>query len=154
LSFGATKNGALAAEAIVVFDPALAETIGYRRKRAGHLLSKMRFITAQLDAYLAGDLWLANARHANAMAARAAAGLGRLAHRGVKLVHPVQANEVFVQLPDKVQAGLIADGFQFHGWGTAPAGADRGVYRFVTSWTTDPADVDQLIQRTGHHAGA
>ncbi len=153
LSFGATKNGALAAEAIVVFDPALAETIGYRRKRAGHLWSKMRFITAQLDAYLADDLWLKNARHANAMAARAAAGLRRLANRGVVLVHPVQANELFVQLPDKVQAGLVADGVQFHGWGV-PTGPDSGVYRFVTSWTTDPADVEALIQRTAHHAGA
>ena len=92
LSFGATKNGALAAEAIVVFDPGLAATIAYRRKRAGHLLSKLRFLSAQLEAYLADDLWLANARHANAMAARAAAGFARLANRGVALVHPVEAN--------------------------------------------------------------
>src|SRR5262249_55531590 len=143
---------ALAAEAIIVFDAALAETIGYRRKRAGHLLSKMRFITAQLDAYLADDLWLKNARHANAMAARAAAGLGRLANRGVGLVPPSPANEVFVRLPDRVQAGLTPAGFQSHGWGP-PAGPDRGVYRLVTSWPTDPADVDTLIQRTAHHAG-
>ncbi|MEL0111075.1 MAG: beta-eliminating lyase-related protein, partial [Rickettsiales bacterium] len=68
LSFGATKNGALCAEAILFFDAALARDAGYRRKRAGHLFSKMRFLAAQWDAYLANDLWRRNARHANAMA--------------------------------------------------------------------------------------
>ena len=154
LSFGATKNGALAAEAIVVFDPALAETIGYRRKRAGHLFSKLRFLSAQLEAYLADDLWLRNARHANAMAARAAEGLARLANRGVTLVHPVEANELFVRLPEPVRAGLAADGFLFHGWGAPPAGPDGGVVRLVTSWCTDPADVAALVARAAHHAGA
>jgi len=72
LSFGATKNGALAAEAVIFFDPAKVKGFAYRRKRGGHLLSKMRFLSAQLEAYLADDLWLANARHANAMAARLA----------------------------------------------------------------------------------
>jgi threonine aldolase len=154
LSFGATKNGALAAEAIVVFDPALAETIGYRRKRAGHLLSKMRFISAQLEAYLADDLWLRNARHANAMAARAAAGLTRLANRGVALAHPVEANELFVRLPHAVRAGLTADGFLFHGWGAPEPGAASSVVRLVVAWNTDPADVDALVARAAHHAGA
>ncbi len=152
LSFGATKNGALAAEAIVVFDPALAATIGFRRKRAGHLLSKMRFLSAQLEAYLADDLWLRNARHANTMAARAAAGLARLANRGVALAHPVEANELFVRLPNAVRAGLTADGFLFHGWGPPVAGAPDSVVRLVTSWCSDPADVDALIQRATHHA--
>ena len=84
LSFGATKNGALNAEAIIVFDDALNAQLPFLRKRAGHLLSKMRFVAAQMEAYLADDLWLANARHANAMAARLAQGLGRI--RGVELV--------------------------------------------------------------------
>jgi threonine aldolase len=150
LSFGATKNGALAAEAIVVFAPALAATIAFRRKRAGHLFSKLRFLSAQLEAYLADDLWLANARHANAMAARAAAGLARLANQGVALVHPVEANELFVRLPEAVGQGLTADGFLFHGWG-APA---DGVIRLVTAWCTEPADIDALLARTAHHAGA
>ena len=78
LVFSATKNGCLAAEAVVVFHPALAETMALRRKRAGHLFYKQRFLSAQLDAYLTGDLWLRNARHANAMAARLSAGLAAL----------------------------------------------------------------------------
>jgi threonine aldolase len=149
LSFGATKNGALAAEAIVVFDPALAATIGYRRKRAGHLFSKLRFLSAQLDAYLADELWLRNARHANTLARRLADGLTRLANQGLALAHPVEANELFVRLPAPVRVGLEADGFLFHGWG-AP---EDGVVRLVTSWCTDPADVDKLVARAAHHAG-
>ncbi len=87
LSLGATKNGVLAGEAVVLFEPALAETFGYRRKRGGHLFSKMRFLSAQLEAYFADDLWLRNARHANAMAGRLAEGLAGLP--GVELSHPV-----------------------------------------------------------------
>src|SRR6185312_1799022 len=104
LSFGATKNGALAAEAVIFFDPAKAADLAYRRKRAGHLFSKMRFLSAQLDAYLADGLWLRNARHANAMAARLGQGLARLP--GARLVHPVEANEVFVELAEASIAAL------------------------------------------------
>jgi threonine aldolase len=150
LSFGATKNGALAAEAIIVFDDKLAETIAFRRKRAGHLFSKMRFLSAQLEAYLADDLWLRNARHANAMAARLADGLGRLANRGVTLMHPVEANELFARLPATVNASLTADGFLFHAWGDPK----DGVVRLVTSWCTEPKDVEAMIARAAHHAGA
>jgi threonine aldolase len=150
LSFGATKNGALAAEAIVVFDPTLAETIAFRRKRAGHLFSKLRFLSAQLEAYLADDLWLRNARHANAQATRMADGLARLANRGVALAHPVEANELFVRLPPAVRDGLLADGFLFHPWG-AP---EDNLARLVASWCTDPADVEKLITRAAVHAGA
>src|SRR5690348_4964185 len=78
LSFGATKNGAMAAEAVVFFDPKQAQEFAFRRKRGGHLFSKMRFLSAQLEAYLAGDLWLRNAGHANRMAARLAEGLATL----------------------------------------------------------------------------
>src|SRR5690606_40501465 len=78
LSFGATKNGAFAAEAVVFFDPGRAASFGFRRKRGGHLWSKMRFLAAQFDAYLADELWLANARHANRLAAELAQGLAAL----------------------------------------------------------------------------
>jgi threonine aldolase len=87
LSLGATKNGAMAAEAVIFFDRARTESFAARRKRAGHLWSKMRFLSVQLVAYLQDGLWLRNARHANAMAARMAAGLGTLP--GVHLVQPV-----------------------------------------------------------------
>ena len=90
LSFGATKNGAMAAEAVVFFDPALVGDFAFRRKRAGHLFSKMRFLSVQLDAYLENDLWLKNARHANAVAKRMADGLKAI--DGIELVSEVEAN--------------------------------------------------------------
>src|SRR6185312_13859731 len=88
LSFGASKNGALAAEAILVFDPARARSLGFRRKRAGHLFSKMRVLAAQLEAYLCDELWLRHAHHANAMAQRLAAGLEAIP--AIRLCHPVE----------------------------------------------------------------
>ena len=139
LAFGATKNGCLAAEAVVVFDSALAETLALRRKRAGHLFSKQRFLSAQLDAYLSGDLWLRNARHANAMAARLSAGLAALP--GARLAHPVEANEIFIHLPEAAIAGLQAQGFAFHPWG--PPG--DGQVRLVTAWNTAADDVERMI---------
>lgn len=114
LSFGATKNGAMAAEAVVFFNQSLAETFSYRRKRSGHLFSKMRFLSAQLEAYITDDLWIRNAAHANQMAATLAAGLASLP--GAHLCHSVEANEIFIQLPEAVIAGLVADGFQFYRW--------------------------------------
>src|SRR6266516_1400906 len=99
LSFGATKGGALAAEAIVFFDPARATNMQERRKRGGQLVSKHRFIAAQIEAYLADGLWLKLARHANAMADRLSDGLARA---GLAPVWPVEANEVFVILPRQV----------------------------------------------------
>ena len=100
LAFGATKNGAMAAEAVIFFDPELAHEFVYRRKRGGHLLSKMRYVSAQLLAYITDDLWLVHGTHANAMAARLGAGLSEVP--GARLVMPVQVNEVFVQLLDEV----------------------------------------------------
>ena len=135
LSFGATKNGAMAAEAVIVFDPTRATDLGFRRKRGGHLFSKMRFLTAQLDAYLADDLWLANARHANAMAKQMGDALAKL--RGARLSHPVQANEVFVDLPDAAIRALAAQGFLFHRWG----GETATCIRLVTSFATKSEDV-------------
>lgn len=139
LSFGATKNGALAAEAVVFFDPARAEAFGYRRKRGGHLLSKMRFISAQLEAYLADGLWLRNARHANAMATQLAAGLSGPA--GARLRHPVEANEVFLELPEAVIRRLAAAGFGFYRWG----GEDAACIRLVASFATEPQEVERFV---------
>jgi len=148
MTFGATKNGALAAEAVVIFDRRLAAEFGFRRKRAGHLFSKMRFLSAQLDAYLADDLWLKNARHANAMARRLGEGLARIP--GVSLAHPVEANEVFVGLPEAALRGLAGDGFQFHPW----QAEDRLLARLVTAFNTREADVDAFIASARRHAGA
>ncbi|HYE48893.1 MAG TPA: low specificity L-threonine aldolase [Azospirillaceae bacterium] len=136
LSFGATKNGALTAEAVVLFRRDLAESFGYRRKRAGHLLSKMRFVSAQLDAYLEDGLWLKLAGHANAMAARLATGLSALP--GVALRDPVEANELFVAMPEAMVAGLEARGFRFYRW-------DDRVIRLVTAWNTERASVDAFV---------
>ncbi len=139
LSLGATKNGVMAGELVVLFDPGRAEELGYRRKRGGHLFSKMRFLSAQLEAYLADDLWLRNARHANAMAAALAEGLAELP--GAALRHPVEANEIFVVLPEPVIQGLFARGFQFYRWGPE---ANREA-RLITAFNTDPADVEAFL---------
>lgn len=139
LSFGATKNGALAAEAVVFFDGDKAADFAYRRKRGGHLFSKMRFLSAQLDAYLADDLWLRNARHANRMAARLAEGLSAIT--GARLRHPVEANEVFVELPEPVIRALAAGGFGFYRWG----GEASLCLRLVTAFDTSAEHVDAFI---------
>jgi threonine aldolase len=139
LSFGATKNGALGAEAVVFFKPELAATFAYRRKRGGHLFSKMRFLSAQLDAYLRDDLWLRNARHANAMAERLSTGLTAIA--GVNLSHPVEANEIFARMPEAMIASLQAQGFGFYSWGAE----SRCEIRLVTSFDTNPEDVEAFI---------
>jgi threonine aldolase len=147
LSFGATKNGALGAEAVVLFKPALADTFAYRRKRGGHLFSKMRFLSAQIEAYLRDDLWLRNARHANAMAGQLASGLGKIS--GVGLCHPVEANEIFARMPEAMIAGLQAKGFVFYRWG-APAACE---VRLVTSFETDPKDVAAFVSAAASLAG-
>ncbi|MET0292850.1 MAG: low specificity L-threonine aldolase [Steroidobacteraceae bacterium] len=139
LSFGATKNGALGAEAIVCFDPALAESLAFRRKRAGHLASKMRFIAAQLDAYLEGDLWLRNARHANAMAQRLANGLAALP--GISFVDPVDANLLFVRFPAGVAERLWGLGFRFY-----PDRRNAGAVRLATSFRTSRESVDAFLE--------
>jgi len=140
LSFGATKNGAIAAEAVVFFDASDAVDFGYRRKRGGHLFSKMRFLSAQLEAYLCDDLWLQNAKHANAMAVRLAGELTTLP--GAQLLHPVQANELFVTLAAGVREGLLADGFKFYSW--VAGGPD--CIRLVTAFNTSEQDITELIE--------
>jgi threonine aldolase len=142
LSLGATKNGALGADAVVFFDPARARDFERRRKRAGHLMSKLRFVSAQLIAYLSNALWLENARHANAMAMRMAEGLKRVS--GAKLLHPVQANEVFLSLPEESVSSLEMQGFHFYRWPLHAA--ESGVtMRLVTCFATTNADVDEFI---------
>jgi threonine aldolase len=131
LSFGCVKNGGMGAEAVVLFDPAQAELLRYRRKRAGHLQSKGRFLAAQLLAMLDDDLWLANARAANAAARAVATGAGE------RLVHPVEINELFVRMTAVERAVLRAQGFAFYDW-------DDTCVRMVTSWATDPAHAELL----------
>ena len=140
LAFGATKNGAMAAEAVVFFNQSLANTFGYRRKRSGHLFSKMRFLSAQLAAYLKEDLWLRNATHANRMATTLAQGLVTLP--GVKLRYPVEANEIFIQLPEGAIANLLAQGFQFYRW----EGESSTTVRLVTAFNTKEDDVTAFIE--------
>jgi threonine aldolase len=151
LAFGATKNGTLAAEAAVFFDPELAHGFEYRRKRAGHLFSKMRYLSAQLEAYLADDVWLLNAGHANDLARRLGDGLAALP--GCRLLHPVQANEVFLELPTALADALAQDGFTFYRWGAGGGGSESdsvGV-RLVVSWNSEPAQVDALLNAARRH---
>jgi len=140
LSFGATKNGALAAEAIVLFNTSLSAEMKYRRKRAGHLFSKMRFLSAQIDAYLADDLWLRNARQANTAAQRLAQGLAGLS--GVEVLGGTEANILFCRLDSAIIETLLKAGFGFYHdrWGP-------NIVRFVTSFATTAEDVDHLLSQ-------
>jgi len=147
LSLGATKNGALCAEAVVFFDPKLADDFERRRKRAGHLWSKLRFLSAQLLAYLHEDVWLENARHANAMAAALSARLREVP--GARLLHPVEANEVFVEFPEKTVAALESAGFKFYRWPLHVSESGVAV-RLVTSYMTPKADVEAFIAAVRH----
>ncbi len=142
LSFGATKNGALAAEAVVFFNPGDAADFEYRRKKSGHLISKMRFVSAQLDAYLADGHWLANARRANALAQRLAQGLARA--RAVSVAHPVSANAVFARMPASLAARLRAAGAVFYDWGAPKDG--EVLARLMLSFATPEEDVAKLIE--------
>ena len=132
LSFGFTKNGGLNAEALILFRTELADEIAVRRKRAGHLLSKGRMLAAQILALLEDGLWLDNARAANA----AAQTLGQAA--GGRLLYPVEANELFLQVSDDEAASLRLQGVDFYEWGP-------GQIRLVTSWDSDPQSVDRLV---------
>jgi threonine aldolase len=143
LSFGATKGGALAAEALVFFDPSRATNMAERRKRGGHLLSKHRFLAVQMEAYLADGLWLALARHANAMADRLAAGLGEL---GIPPLWPVEANEVFVRLPRRTDEELRSAGALYYPWISDEfVPSDAVLVRLVTSFATTPEEVDAFL---------
>jgi threonine aldolase len=149
LSFGATKNGALAAEAVIFFNSALAAGFERRRKRAGALWSKMRFLSAQLLAFVEDDLWLRNARHANAMASALFAGLSGLP--GVRIVQPVQANEVFVAMPDELIDALRSEGAAFYRWIDVPGEANP-VVRLVTSFVTTAEEVKRFTSLAAQNA--
>ncbi len=147
LSFGATKNGALAAEAVIFFDPEKAADFAFRQKRGGHLFSKMRFLSAQLDAYLADGLWLRNAMHANRVAARLAEDLAQIA--GACLRYPTQANEVFVELPERAIRALAEAGFGFYRWG----GESSRCLRLVAAFDSRLEDAEALIGVARRHGG-
>lgn len=136
LSFGATKNGALTAEAVVFFDLTLVRDFELRRKRAGHLLSKSRYVAAQLLAYLESGIWKRNAERTNRLAQR----IGTAA--GAALLHPVEANEVFLRLDAARRQALRAAGFEFYDWGAAAQDATR----FVVSWDQPEQDVHALCE--------
>ena len=153
LSFGATKNGALACEALVIFDAGKAETLPFQRKRSGHTMSKGRFLGAQMVAYLSNNHWLANARVANEQARRLAAGL--TAAPGVRMPWPRQANEVFAFLPRRTDAALRAAGARYHYWqyrengesaNGESASGDEVFVRLVTSFLTPASDIDAFIE--------
>jgi len=140
LSFGSTKNGTMGAEAVVFFDHDRIGSFIYNRMRGGHLASKMRFLSAQLEAYVTDDLWLNNAAHANAAAQHLSDGLMAIA--GAKLLAPVEANEIFIGLPEAVIAGLEAEGHLFHRWSQDGA----TVYiRLVCAWNSPAGMIDALI---------
>jgi len=144
LSFGATKGGALAAEAVIVFDQARAAFMAERRKRGGHLLSKHRFLAAQFGAYLADDLWLRLARHANATADRLAQGLQAI---GLPPVWPVEANLVFVVLPKALDARLKGAGANYYLRASEglDVGAGHVLARLATSFATGAEEVDRFL---------
>jgi len=148
LSFGATKGGALAAEAVIFFETSRAAGMQERRKRAGHLVSKHRFVAAQIEAFLTDDLWLRLARHANAMADRLGEGL---AAAGCSPAWPVEANEVFVTLPQEICERLQLAGATFYPWTSDSVpeartlGAGGKMIRLVCSFATTVAEVDRFV---------
>ena len=146
LSFGATKGGAMAAEAVIFFREEFAAAFGERRKRGGHLVSKMRFVSAQLEGYLQDDAWLRAARAANGGAARLADGLAAI--DGAALLRTPEANIVFARLPLPTLDKLEADGFGFYRVG------DDGTIRLVVPWSVNDADVDGFIGAVCGHMGA
>jgi threonine aldolase len=147
MSFGCTKNGAMLLEAVVFFDTALAEDFIYRRMRGGQLVSKSRYLGAQMLAYLEGGLWLDNARRANALATRLADGLRNVGR--AKIPHSVQANEVFAVMSRALAEKLLAGGARFFDWMPDSLGErlpDHQVFvRFVLSFATPEDDVDRFI---------
>ena len=139
LSFGATKNGCIAAEAIIFFKSELVGNLPFLMKRSGHLLSKMRFVSAQLDAYISNDVWLRNAKHANKMGKKLSEGLD--ANPKIELAYPTKANEVFVKFPRSIIEHLNLKGYKMN-----EEELDGKAVRLVTAWNTETSEVDQLLQ--------
>ena len=144
LCFGGTKNGCLAAEAVIFFDPADVADFAFRRKRAGHLWSKQRYISAQFSAYLEDGLWLRLARHANAAARRLSAGLAAIPN--VRVWYPTDANEVFVSFPDGVADALRSDGASFYPWITPGDPASGAMQRLICSFRTQNEEIDAFLK--------
>ena len=143
LSFGATKNGALAAEAVVFFNRDLVRDFELRRKRAGHLISKSRYVSAQLLAYVTNDVWRRNAARANGLARQIGAAAGPA------LLYPVEANELFLKLGAEGKKQLRDAGFEFHPWGSESSGDTR----FVVSWDQPESDVAALCKALRERKG-
>ena len=138
LSFGATKNGCLAAEAIIFFKKELVGNLGFLMKRAGHLLSKMRFVSAQLDAYISNDVWLNNAKHSNEMGKKLSDGLAK--HNSIEIAYPTEANEVFAKLPRDIIDHLNSEGYIIN-----EDELDGKAVRFVAAWNTQASDVESFL---------
>jgi threonine aldolase len=139
LTLGGTKNGCLAAEAVVFFNPEQVGAFPFLHKRSGQLISKMRFVSAQLEAYINNDLWLKNANHANAMATQLSVGLAAM--NGIELAYPTQSNEVFANIPKIVIERLARDGFYV----TEGELDETAPPRFVTAWNTQQSEIDALL---------
>ena len=138
LSFGATKNGCLAAEAIIFFKKDLVGNIAFLMKRAGHLLSKMRFVSAQLDAYISNDVWLKNAKHANDMGQKLSEGLAK--HNSIEIAYPTEANEVFAKFPRHMIEHLNSEGYKMN-----EDELDGKAVRLVTAWNTQSSDIESFL---------
>ena len=139
LSFGATKNGCIAAEAIIFFKPELVGNLSFLMKRAGHLLSKMRFVSAQLEAYISNNVWLDNAKNANEMGKKLSEGL--IKHSSIKLAYPTQANEVFAKFPREVIEHLNSEGYKMN-----EDELDGQAVRLVAAWNTKISDVESFLE--------
>jgi threonine aldolase len=155
VSFGGTKNGLMAVEAVILFDPARAWEFELRRKRAGHLFSKHRFLAAQMEAYLSDGLWLAMARAANARATRLVEGLAAV--EGARLLHPAQANEVFAAWNRAAHRRAHEAGARYYLWSfedpmaqTLDGPDDELVSaRLVCGWATEESEVDRFLRIVG-----
>lgn len=145
LTLGGTKNGCLAAEAIIFFKPDMVGNFPYLHKRSGQLLSKMRFISSQLEAYVTDDLWIRNAQHANSMAKILSEGLN--AFSNIELAYPTQSNEVFVYLPRELIDYLNNAGYDIN-----EEELDGKAVRFVTAWNSELKDVDRLLEVIKQHS--
>ena len=145
LTLGGTKNGCLAAEAIIFFKPDMVGNFPYLHKRSGQLLSKMRFISSQLEAYVTDDLWIRNAQHTNSMAKILSEGLN--AFSNIELVYPTQSNEVFVNLPRELIDYLNNAGYDIN-----EEELDGKAVRFVTAWNSELKDVDRLLEVIKQHS--
>jgi threonine aldolase len=144
LSFGASKNGAMACEAVVLFDKSMSKEFEFRRKRAGHLFSKMRLLASQMETYLEDDLWLKNAWHANQMAKRLHDGLSKI--EGIVVPADIDANILFPKFPASLTEDLNSQGIEFY--------SDRwedGVVRLVTAFNTPENEVDSFIEAVQKH---